>query len=496
MTDSTPQRLDLLIHAADAGATFLSWILMEEPFTQNAARLDTEPLVAALKRLESSLITLSGDGGDTAEGTVRHALTGGALAGREAERDLARELSRAVLPTRLRELIAGLDERKVDLRLRITPSPRLARVPWELLSTDVESDEPKRLVEIAQIIMDPPVTVHADRSRLPRPWAEVRNFPALHIIDPALPDSARVAGYGQTTTSRGDLITTIGKARRDGTTVQGDGFPVLRKTVSRVDLAQKLQNTPDLSRLLYFGHISSSSDEPGSASLHLSDVYWSGPKADHDPSAVWGMSEPVRPTTDGGDGYAHPAQPGNHMPLSALDLLLGTLLADDPEAHALYGRTEPTPGHQIWPMPPRVAMIACEGGVDYRSAETFGLVMAMIDAGAELVTTTRGPLPTDYAFATLEHPENRRSTRPPATGPTTQAALAIDAAHREDDAVAQIRKWQLDKLRRWRATGDLADTPLVWAAVATTLAPARPDALVPAPDEQPTTQGALNGTHD
>lgn len=475
MNDTGSDRVDLLIRAADAGATYLSWILLREPFTQNAERLDTDDLTTALGSLESALITLSGGDAQTVHNTVHHVLTNGPFADRDAESALSRQLSRAVLPSRLRELIRGLDEQGAALRLRITPSPRLAPIPWDLLIVDEDDNpEPRRLIEIAEIVLDPPVTVHADRSRLPRPWAEVKDFPALHIIDPLLPASAHAAGYGQTTTSDSPLADVVGN---DPSTLQKDGFPVLRDEVTRLDLSRCLRDNPDLSRVLYFGHISSSSDEPGSASLHLSDVYWSGPRADHDPNDVWGMSEPVRPAT--GQGYAHSAQPGNHMPLSALDLLLGTSLAPDDQAHHLYEVDGPTLGHHLWPMPTRVAMVACEGGVDYRSAETFGLVMAMIDAGAELITTTRWPLPTDHAFATLTQQSRLPNELGPHGGPTTELALAIDSAHRHDDAITSLRQWQLDKLHRWRTSGDIADTPLLWASLTTTLAPARPDALVP-----------------
>lgn len=482
MNNAGSARVDLLIHAADAGPTYLSWILLQQPFTQNAERLDADVLNTALGSLESALITLSGGDEQTVQKTVQQVLTDGPFADQGAERELSRELTQSVLPPRLRELIRDLYEQDVALRLRITPSPRLAPIPWELLCVDEGEDlvEPRRLVEIAEIVLDPPVTVHADRSRLPRPWSEVKTFPALHIIDPLLPASAHSAGYGQTIPNDSHLVHVIGN---DPTTVRGDGFPVLRDEVSRLDLSRCLLEVPEISRLLYFGHISSSSDEPGSASLHLSDVYWSGPRADHEPNDVWGMSEPVRPSSE--QGYAHSAQPGNHMPLSALDLLLGTSLAQDPEAHHLYGFDDPTLGHQLWPMPSRVALVACEGGVDYRSAETFGLVMAMIDAGAELITTTRWPLPTDHAFATLTRPPRPPNDSGSSSGPTTELALAVDSAHRHEDAVASLRQWQLNKLRRWRTSGDIADTPLLWASLSTTVAPARPDALTPTEGGEP-----------
>ena len=129
------------------------------------------------------------------------------------------------------------------------------------------------------------------------------------------------------------------------------------------------------------------------------------------------------------------------------------------------GRPQNLVGVHLW-MSSRVALVACEGSVDFRSVETFGLVMAILNAGAELVTTTRWPLPTDKAFHDAGVDEF--------VLPTTDLALQIDEAHEAADPVGELRAWQLDRLRDWEATeGDVRYSPITWAAITHTEAPRR-----------------------
>ena len=111
-----------------------------------------------------------------------------------------------------------------------------------------------------------------------------------------------------------------------------------------------------------------------------------------------------------------------------------------------------------FPAPPRVAVIGC-GSDDSGIAEQSGLPIAAINAGAELVTATRWVLPLD------PRPDLR---------PATALALAVDRAHAAPDPVGALRDWQLERLDRWRAHGELLDTPLMWASLVTYLAPGRP----------------------
>jgi hypothetical protein len=177
-------------------------------------------------------------------------------------------------------------------------------------------------------------------------------------------------------------------------------------------------------RLLYVGHVSGAPVDGGQsedATLHLC----CGPRTE-------GLVEPLRA----------------HRPLSAKDLLLGTLST----------RADGVPGARLWPAPPRVALIACESGGDLRFAESFGLASAMIHNGADLVTATRWVLPTDFAF-------HRLAALPESVRPLSAAVTAVDAAHDATDPVRRLAHWQRDQLDRWRAGGGIRYSPLLWAAL-------------------------------
>jgi hypothetical protein len=174
------------------------------------------------------------------------------------------------------------------------------------------------------------------------------------------------------------------------------------------------------SRLLYVGHVTTGGHGLD-ARLHLS-------------------------CTADTEGRAAPI--GAHRPLTAADIVLGH-------------RTGPV---RPWRIPARVALVACESGGDIRFAEPSGLVTAMVHGGAEHVTATRWTLPTD---------EGLRRLVPgfPPTPVLAPTVLAVDAAHRAPDPVTALNDWHRAAATRWEDTGDLAWSPLVWAACTTTWAP-------------------------
>ena len=119
-------------------------------------------------------------------------------------------------------------------------------------------------------------------------------------------------------------------------------------------------------------------------------------------------------------------------------------------AHAWLGEPD------TWPCPARVALIAC-GSDDSAQIEQSGLPVAAVNAGAELLTVTRWTLPLDV--------------EPPRQAATTTLALAVDAAHQQDDPLAAIRDWQCRQLATWRDLGTKDFSPLLWGALATYLVP-------------------------
>lgn len=458
MTEDVGASDQLLIRCADAGATYLSWTWLRPPFTPNATQLNPVHLAAGLDLLDHALHPITGEKTPDAIG---RALTAGAFGDRTVERRMAATLTRAVLPEALLKELRQHGRSGRQLVVRVTPSPQLARIPWELLIVDGDD---LRLIEIASVRYDPPATVHAQRS-VPAPrWSDVRGLPALFALDPRLPLRAADHGLSQTLSSeakkrfaaRIELLADSGRARY----AEDETFWPIGRDVTRNLLHRALTAVPR-SRFFYFGHVSAARDEPGSASIHLSETM----------SSVWGMAAPL--TRIAADGTPASPHPDDHRPFSALDLLLGTSQSQDPVAWRQFGADASALGHQLWPMPARVALIACEGGVDYRSAETFGLVMAIIDSGAELVTTTRWTLPSDEVFVGAP-----TDTGSPAT-PTTDLALAVDSAHETDDPIIELAVWQRQQLERWRRTGAPAHSPVIWASITHTLAPARsrtPDA--------------------
>ncbi|NVN49155.1 CHAT domain-containing protein [Mycolicibacterium hippocampi] len=430
-------RLDVLVRAADAGDTYIAWRWLDALDDPRATRLDAATVDAAIAELDSALIaSLSDD--ESALQAASRAMGDGAFTSLDREQQLAKTLADAVIPPRLVDDILAKIEDGVRPRLRLTPSPRLARVPWEVLRV---GDGDQRLLDIVDIVYDPPATVRAERSTPARQWSDHRGLPGVFVIDPRTPGDPDSLPVVSPTTNASDAIRkqiadyveTGGALAAESRRWQGG------QTFTRSWLSKALNETPR-SRLFYYGHVSAEPDEPGSAALHLSD----------ETTESWGMARPI----------------GAHLPLSALDLLLGTTTAGADE-YARYPHAKSPAGHDIWPMPSRVAVIACEGGADYRSRETFGLVIAMLNAGAELVTTTRWTLPTDLAFWHFHDDVARRGVHP-----TTDLALTVDRAQTLDDPVGELLTWQRGQLNSWRDSGGAIDfSPLVWASLTNTWGP-------------------------
>ncbi|MFZ2239406.1 MAG: CHAT domain-containing protein [Gordonia amarae] len=423
MIAEPPDDSTLLLRAFDSGDTYVSFRWLDRADSPTVHRIVSSTRDRGLAALDRALITNTGDGDAD---PVRSALTG-ALVRPVSEYSLNVRLTDMVFPHSVRQEIVERAARD-RVTVRITPSRMLARIPFELAVID----DPRRLIEIVDVCYEPPASVHVGRARIPECWNSSRaGRPTVYVIDPDLP---KASGLGQV----------LGKMHPHGLPTNAEAFVERIRSrpkstysgvgtvVSRWDLSDDLRDDPG--RLVYFGHVSSTLDEPGSASLHLSDD----------------ANEP---------GYTDTVNQA-HRPLSALDLMLGTAFDEAGEA------PESGPGHTIWPMPSRVAIIACEGGVDYRSSETFGLVMAMFNSGAELVTTTRWTLASDSAF-------EKYASHTAIPGPTTELALAVDETHEAPDPVRALAQWQRRKLTAWRDNPGPATSPLTWAAAACHVCPPR-----------------------
>jgi hypothetical protein len=441
-------RPTVIFQGEDAGDAYYFWQWLDgadlEPRIRVVERDVLDPL---LERLEDALPGRRPGEGDAA--ATQRMLTRGAFSTLERERELTSALGAALLPDQLvGEIIAAWRETGERVLLRTLPAPSCARVPWELLPIELDG-KPARLLAVADVVSDPPVGVYSGRAKDPRDWSEVADAPPLYVVDPASTGEDAVLSVGQ--------VRAFWSRRAPG----GVGTGLVHSRFTRADLSTHLRTDP--SRFMYVGHVASVDDQPGATSLLLSD-----------PRTMYGVT---------------PGTARVPRPFSALDAVQGTYDFEErePALRALVGselewpqgKRVAEPGARIWPMPSRVALIACNSGSDLGHPEPFGLVIAFIHAGAGLLTATRWTLPTDRAFRDEEAFDAARHPQP-----LFDMALAVDAAHREPDAVGALSRWQRSRLADWEATtgaeNDVVHSPVLWGALTTYLAPRRiPELLVP-----------------
>lgn len=409
-----------LIRIADAGDLYLSWRWSTGSADRGVCMLPGAPVRAAVARLTAALAA------PTEPGSLEAAMTTGAFADYDTELALGQELSRALLPAPLAAQLYDLHQRGIRPQLRIQPAPSVAQVPWELLAPSPEL----RLLDIAELSLLAPASIVHAPDRIERRWSDTRHLPVVAALDPRVPgfraDSPLGSVLGRMAATM-PLTARVAEYAAQHRLLPAVADPVdaFRRTdLDRTWLAGALRD--GASRLIYVGHVTAAAPASGEgehAELHLS-------------------------CTADTTGFATPAR--THRPLNAKDLLLGT--------HTLS--PEPLAGQQLWPMPSRVALIACESGGDLRFTEALGLTTAMINNGAQLVTATRWPLPTDLAF-------HRLAGVPPTAHPLQSAICAIDSAHEQPDPIAALTAWQRDQLDDWRTHRTIEHSPLLWSAFAT-----------------------------
>ncbi|MFV0457193.1 MAG: hypothetical protein ACK5MT_00240 [Actinomycetales bacterium] len=354
---------------------------------------------------------------DPAAGYGLHRCMTGDLCDPVREDALARALSRVLLPPGLAERLVAVASSGRRLLLQVLPSQATTAVPWELLS--IAPDRPEcdlRVADAADVATVAPL-LGRDLRPGEQPRADDETSlarPPLWVIDPG---STRVLSRrGQR-----EWLRLLRRGERDtGSPVGACGQPV-----EPAWLADRLHEPR--SRFVYVGH--------------------------------------VLPGVDAADtrcelGAAGSGASGEAMVLTAHEVFMAVAgPVDGP-----MGGSGALSASLSWPMPPRVALIACESGTDLRHAEPFGLVTAFLEAGARWVTATRWPLFTSDAYG---HYAGRR------VDPLAAASHEIDQAVASLDPVAGVGDWYRTRLTAWRATGALSDSPLLWAAFITYHAPAR-----------------------
>src|SRR5882724_9682742 len=148
--------------------------------------------------------------------------------------------------------------------LFVSPSARLARVPWGLLA--MTTDDGYRLMELADVLMAAPSNIVHSARRSAR-WDDRRDDPPLLILDPRVPgqrpDSAlgSVLGRPAAETPLAQHFTEL-MGRRAILPDVSSAVELFRRTdTGRPWLARQLDRRP--SRLLYVGHATAADGDIG-----------------------------------------------------------------------------------------------------------------------------------------------------------------------------------------------------------------------------------------
>jgi hypothetical protein len=327
----------LVLRFADVGiATYASLRVVGQPARTVTWAVQESDLVAALDQLATALPDPRES--ETRRDAVERSIAAGPFAAPATELAIARILGAQLLAPAAWQLLTDCVA-SPRAALFVSPSARLARVPWGLLA--MPNDDGYRLMELADVLMAAPSNiVHAERT--PADWDDRRDGPALLILDPRVPgqrpdsDLGSVLGRPAPETPLAQHFTEL-MGRRKILPDVSSAVELFRRTdADRPWLARQLDRQP--SRLLFVGHATAADGDIGHAdraALHLADEH----------------------------------------ALTAADLMSAKL-----------------------PMPPRIAMMACASGGDYQFDEATGLVAAMILGGAQLVTATLWSLPTTAGY--------------------------------------------------------------------------------------------------
>jgi len=329
--------ITLVLRFADVGiATYASLRVVGEPARTVTWAVQESELVAALDQLSAALPDPRAS--ESRRDAVERAVATGPFAAPATELDIARNLGTKLFAPEAWQLLIDCVA-SPRAALFVSPSARLAQVPWSLLA--MPGDDGHRLMELADVLMAAPSNI-VNSARTPARWDDRRDAPPLLILDPRVPgqrpDSALGSVLGRPS-SETPLAQHFTELMHDRSVLPdvSDAIELFRRTdADRPWLARQLDRQP--SRLLYVGHATAADGDVGHAdraALHFAD----------------------------------------EQPLTAADLMSAKL-----------------------PMPPRIAMIACASGGDYQFDEATGLVAAMILGGAQMVTATLWSLPTTAGY--------------------------------------------------------------------------------------------------
>ncbi len=372
----------LVLRFADLGiATYASLRVVGEPARTVTWVVQEPELVAALDQLSVALPDPRAS--ESRRDAVERAVATGPFAMPATELDIARTLGAQLIAPEAWQLLTDCVA-SPRTALFVSPSARLAQVPWGLLA--VPGDDGYRLMELADVLMAAPSNI-IHSARTPTRWDDRRDAPPLLILDPRVPgqrpDSAlgSVLGRPSSETLLAQHFARLLKSRAVMPDVS-EAVELFRRTdADRPWLGRQLDRQP--SRLLYVGHATAADGDIGHAdraALHVAD----------------------------------------ERPVTAADLMSAKL-----------------------PMPPRIAMIACASGGDYQFDEATGLVAAMILGGAQLVTATLWSLPTTAGYRQFASTAADRDPMAEAIIAVDRAHQDADAGRAVNQwQRAQMRRWR------------------------------------------------------
>ena len=183
--------LTLVLRFADVGiATYASLRVVGEPAKTVTWMVGESDLVAALDELSAALPDPRAP--ETRRDAVERAIAAGPFAVPDAELALARRLGAQLLAPAAWQLLTDCLA-SPRAALFVSPSARLARVPWGLLA--IATDDRARLMELADVLMAAPSNiVHAARTVAGRD--DRCDAPPLLILDPRVPGQRPRLGVG------------------------------------------------------------------------------------------------------------------------------------------------------------------------------------------------------------------------------------------------------------------------------------------------------------
>lgn len=237
-------------------------------------------------------------------------------------------------------------------------------------------------------------------------------------------------------------------------------------------------NARPLSHLLYVGHMTG--DGPMSR-MRLddgADVFgrtrveggrrWFS--ADDLLHGTWGWGEYVERLRAESEEDGAPLDLGTRWPA-------GVGAAGPADDERPFDAPQEVAGALLWPMPPRVGLIACQSGTEPRQLEPFGMVTAILEAGAELVMATRWTMLTDRFFERVSRSardsDDGEGPRAERIRPFFDLSVVVDDLLRSEDPVHEMNEWKRERLRRWRWNPSPAVSPLTWAGLTAFRAPDR-----------------------